>query len=248
LVEGPSFGWSSPFTWLILFTGAALGVAFVAVEKRSADPLMPFEMLRNRWLILGTAVSFLFMATFGALLYFLSLYFQNVLGFDALQTGLAFLLPTAVVVIASAVAGRLATKLGLRATMIGALAVGALGALAIGFAISTDRSLLALAPGLVAVSIGDGITFTAMFIAASTGVPDRRQGVASGIVSTASGVGAAIGLAVLVLIAAVGTNAPTGPTLQAAQIARVSYAIAAGVLLTLILVIANRPPDRVSLA
>ena len=140
------------------------------------------------------------MATFGALLYFLSIYFQDVLHYDALQTGLTFLLPTTVVVIASALAGRVVTKIGLRLTMILALSAGALGALAVGFAISPNASFLGFLPGLIAVSVGDGVTFTAMFIAASTGVPDRQQGVASGIVSTASGIGAVLGLAVLVCL------------------------------------------------
>jgi hypothetical protein len=65
-------------------------------------------------------------------------------------------------------------------------------------------SFLALAPGLIAVSVGDGFIFTAMFIAAATGVPDHRQGVASAIVSTSSGISAVVGLAVLVLVANVG--------------------------------------------
>ena len=56
------------------------------------------------------------------------------------------------------------------------------------------------------MSIGDGAMFTAAFIAAATGVPDRQQGVASGIVSTGQGVGAAVGLAVLVLIANAATH------------------------------------------
>jgi Na+/melibiose symporter-like transporter len=89
-----------------------MGVAFIAIERRSRDPLLPFRMLRNAWLALALIVAFLFMATFGALLYFLSIYFQDVLHYDALQTGLTFLPPTTVVVIASALAGRVVTKIG----------------------------------------------------------------------------------------------------------------------------------------
>jgi hypothetical protein len=63
-------------------------------------------MLQNSWLRLALAVATLFMATFGAVLYFLSIFFQNVLRYDALETGLAFLLPTAVVVGSSTLAGR----------------------------------------------------------------------------------------------------------------------------------------------
>jgi MFS family permease len=239
LVQGPSFGWSSPITWSALLTGVGLGIGFIAIERRSRDPLLDFMLLRNAWLVLALVVAFLFMATFGALLYFLSIFFQDVLRYDALQTGLAFLLPTTVVVMASAVAGRVITRIGLRLAMVAALGVGAAGAFALGLAISADAPFISLVPGLMAVSVGDGVAFTAMFIAASTGVPDEQQGVASGIVSTASGIGAAVGLAALVLVANAGTDGLSGEALRAASaagIARVAYAIACGILLMLIVV------------
>jgi hypothetical protein len=71
---------------------------------------------------------------------------------------------------------------------------------------SPDGSYAALVPGLIAVSVGDGVVFTTMFIAAGTGVPDADQGVASGIASTSTSIGAAVGLAVLVLVANSGTG------------------------------------------
>ena len=213
------------------------------IETRSRDPLLPFMMLRNPWLALALVIAFLFMATFGALLYFLSIYFQDVLRYTALETGLAFLIPTAVVVISSTLAGRFATAIGLRYTMIAALGVGVLGALAIGFVISPNASFVALVPGLIAVSIGDGVIFTTMFIAAATGVPDRQHGVASGIVSTASGIGAVVGLAVLVIIANLGTEGLQDEPLRVATavgISHVAYTVACGVMLMLILMIGFR--------
>ena len=243
LVQGPNLGWLSFGTIAILLVGLALGAAFILSEKRSSDPLLPFAMLRNPWLTLGLIVACLFMATFGALLYFLSIFFQDVLRFNALETGLAFLIPTTVVVVSSALAGLVATALGLRPTMIVALGVGVFGALAVGFAITPHTSFLALVPGLVAVSIGDGAIFTTMFIAAATGVSDRQQGVASGIVSTGSGIGAVVGLALLVLIANLGTEGLEGEALRTATadgISRVAYTIACGVTLTLIIVIGFR--------
>jgi EmrB/QacA subfamily drug resistance transporter len=243
LVQGPDLGWRSPATLGMLLTGLALGAVFVVIEKRSRDPLLPFVMLRNPWLTLGLVTAFLFMATFGALLYFVSIYLQDVLRHDALWTGLAFLIPTLVVALSSGLAGRVATRFGLRATMIVALVIGVAGASALGVTMSPDASLLSLAPGLIMVSVGDGIIFTAMFIAAATGVPNHQQGVASGIASTASGVGAVVGLAVLVLIANVGTEGLTGEPLRIAVsegIARVTYVIACGVMLMLCIVMAFR--------
>ena len=219
------------------------------IERRSRDPLLPFAVLRNRWLLLASSVASLFMATFGALLYFLSLLFQDVLRYNALQTGCAFLIPTIAVVLSSALAGRVVTALDLRRTMMVALGIGAAGALALGFTITADASFLALVPGLVAVSIGDGAIFTTMFIAAATGVPDQQQGVASGIVLTGSGIGAVVGLALLVLVANLGTEGLEGEALRTAMasgISRATYAIAGGVLFTLLVVIGFRSGSAVA--
>jgi MFS family permease len=243
LVQGPAFGWRSPVTIGILLTGLSLGAVFVLIEKRSRDPLLPFVMLRNPWLTLGLMTASLFMATFGALLYFVSIYLQDVLRYNALRTGLAFLIPTLVVVLSSALAGRVATRFGLRATMMVALMTGVAGASALGLAVSPDASFLALAPGLIMVSVGDGVIFTTMFIAAATGVPDHQQGVASSIVSTGAGIGAVVGLAVLVLVANAGTEGVTGEPSRIALsegIARVAYAIAGGEILMLVIVMGFR--------
>ena len=100
------------------------------------------------------------------------------------------------------------TRFGLRRTLVAALAIGAPGAVALGLAMSPNGSYTDTRPRPRGVSIGDGVVFTTMFIAAATGVTDREQGVASGIVSTGSGVGAAVGLAVLVLVADCRTRRP----------------------------------------
>lgn len=101
--------------------------------------------------------------------------------------------------------------------------------------VSPDGSYTALIPGLVLLSIGDGVVFTTMFIAAATGVSDRAQGVASAIASTASGVGAAVGLALLVLVANSGTGGLAGEALRTAKADGLSAAVlvvAAGIAAT----------------
>ena len=184
---------------------------------------------------------------FGSVLYFLTLYFQDVHGYEALQTGVGFLLPTTVVVAGSTLAGRLVTRCGLRVTMVAALAVGALGALALGVAMSPSGSYGTLIPGLVLISAGDGIAFTTIFIAAGTGVADSEQGVASGIASTSTSVGAAVGLAVLVLVANSGTEGLTGEALRTATADGLSTAVmvvAAGIAVTALLALRLRPDPR----
>jgi MFS family permease len=247
LVQGPDVGWASP--WILGAVGAGLVLlgAFTVIERRSRDPLMPPRLLANRVLTTAVMIAFMFMATFGSLLYFLSLYLQEVWGYDALETGVGFLLPTAVVVAGSTFAGKVVTRLGLRRTLGAALAIGAAGAAALGLAMSPDGSYAALVPGLVAVGVGDGVVFTAMFIAAATGVSNREHGVASGIVSTGSGVGAVVGLAILVLLANSGIEGLAGEALRVATaegIRTVVFAISGGIVVTLLLALTLRTtPD-----
>jgi EmrB/QacA subfamily drug resistance transporter len=236
LVNGPDLGWGSPEILSSGIGGVLALAAFAAFEVRARDPLLPPRLLANRSLLTALGIAFLFMATFGSVLYFLTLYFQEIHGYDALETGIAFLLPTGFVVAGSAAGGRIATRLGVRTTLLAALAIGALGATALGVAMSPDGSYAALVPGLVALSIADGVAFTTMFIAAGTGVPDREQGVASGAASTAMQAGAAVGLALLVLVANAGTNGLRGEELRVATgdgIATAVLVVAAGIAATI---------------
>lgn len=246
LVQGPALGWDSPWTVGMAAAGLLLFAVFAVAERRSPDPLVPVKLLANRVLAVALVVAFMFTATFGALLYFLSIYFQDVRGYDPLQTGAAFLLPTAVVVAGSTLAGQTVTRFGLRRTLVAALAIGAAGAVGVGLALSAEGSYVALVPGLVAVSLGDGVVFTLMFIAAGTGVADHRQGVASGMASTSSGVGAVVGLAALVLVANAGTEGLSGEELRVATAEGIRTAvlvIAGGIVLTLLAALNLRGPS-----
>lgn len=244
LVQGPGLGWLSPGILISAVAGPLLIGAFVIIERHSDNPLMPPGLLSNPNLITGAVIAFMFMATFGSVLYFVSLYFQEILGYDALQTGAGFLIPTAVVVAGSTTAGQFVTRFGLRRTLAAALAVGALGALALGLAISPNGSYAELVPGLVALSIGDGVVFTTMFIAAATGIPDRQQGIASGIASTGSGAGAAVGLAILVLVATAGLDGLSGEQLRVATadgIRSALFVVAGGIALTFLVAVSRCP-------
>jgi MFS family permease len=247
LVEGSDLGWSSPWIVGALAVAVALAGVYVIAERRSADPLVPPRLMRSRSLLVATAVAFLFTATFGSLLYFLSIYLQDVRGYGALQTGLGFLAPTVVVVVGSALTGRIVTALGPRRTLVAALAVGAIGAAALAVAMTPESSYPALLPGLILISIGDGIVFTAMFILGASGIDAREQGVASGIVSTGSSIGAVIGLAVLVLVATAGTDGLHGEALRLATsdgIRTAVLCIGGGIVAALLIVVLGRTRAR----
>jgi MFS family permease len=168
-------------------------------------------------------------------------------GYDALQTGVGFLLPTAFVFAGSALAGQFVTRCGLRRTLVAALATGSAGALALGLSMSPDGTYAELIPGLVLVSVADGVVFTALFIAAGTGVADREQGVASAIVTTSTSIGAAVGLALLVLVANAETDGLVGDALRAATSDGLSTAVlvvAAAIAATALVALNLRPETR----
>ncbi|GHF77085.1 MFS transporter [Streptomyces sp. NRRL_ISP-5395] len=206
LVHAPAAGWTSTAALLAAAGGLVLLALFAVVERRTPDPLVPVRLFRHRGLVLATVVAALFSATFSSLPYFLTLYFQSVRGYDAFVTGLCFLLP-AVVVAAGTQAGPPAVaRFGMRRLLAGGLAGGAVGALALVPAVAADGSYLSLLPGIVLVSLGQGSAWTALWIAAASGVAPGDQGIASGIASTSLQAGGAVGLALLVAAAASGVG------------------------------------------
>ncbi|MGV9534335.1 MFS transporter [Streptosporangium sandarakinum] len=216
LVEGPELGWGSPLVIGAFVLAAALLVVFALVEARSADPLMPFRLFRNRSLTVGMLVTFVYMATFGVLPYFLTVLLQSVHGYSALQSGLAFLIPSLAIAAGTQGGERLATRIGTRATLLIGFAVGVPGTaiLALGFDAGAGYGLLV--PGLIVSGLGQGVVWTAMWIAAATGTAPHEQGVANGVASTTLNIGNAIGLAVFTVIAEFGTEGRTGQALRAA--------------------------------
>src|SRR5262245_49930100 len=93
LVQGPAVGWASPPIVAAAAVGLLLLGVFTVVERRSRDPLLPPELLANRVLKSAVVIAFMFMATFGSLLYFLSIHFQRVQGYDDLDKWGRWLLP-----------------------------------------------------------------------------------------------------------------------------------------------------------
>ncbi|MER6583158.1 MFS transporter [Nonomuraea sp. NPDC001023] len=228
LIQGPESGWSSPLITGGFVLAAVLLAAFVAVEKAGADPLMPLRLFGNRSLSSAVAVILVFGATFNALPYFLTVYFQTVLGYGAVATGLAFLVPSLLIALGTQLGGRLAGRIGMRVTLLLGTVGGAAGTALLAMGISADGSYWGVLPGIVVAGVSQGLTWTGMWIASATGVAAGEQGIASGMASTALQVGAALGLAVLV--AAGGVGEATGPALASGMRTAVLVA-AAGMLL-----------------
>ncbi|WP_207954663.1 MFS transporter [Saccharopolyspora elongata] len=209
LVQGAEVGWGATDVVVAAALAVVLLVAFAFIEVRSADPLMPPRLLRNRSLVVGVSATFVYMGTFGALPYFLTILFQQVHGFSALQTGLGFLLPALAIAAGTQLGERAATRFGTRATLVAGGVIGVVGTaiLAVGF--QDGAGYLVAVPGLLVSGVGQGITWTAMWIAAGSGVAAGEQGVASGMASTTLNLGNAIGIAALTAVAYSGHSAET---------------------------------------
>ncbi|GAA0478728.1 MFS transporter [Paractinoplanes deccanensis] len=213
IVQGPELGWSSPAALGAILGGIALVGVFLVIEGRTADPLMPLVLLRNRSLVTAMGVTFIFMGTFGAQYYFLTVYLQDVLGFDALRSGFAFLPSALVGLVGTKASEKLLGRIGVRSTVLLGLLTGAAGMALLAAGMSPGGGYAALTPGLVLISLGQGVTWTAMFVAAGTGVRAEHHGVASAMASTMQQIGGAVGLAVLVAVATSGAHGAAGAEL-----------------------------------
>ncbi len=201
LVDANSAGWESTQTLGLLAVSVALIAAFVVIELRSAAPLMPFTIFRNRTLTGANVTGLLIGASLFSMFFFISLYMQQVLGYDALKAGLSYL-PLAIVIILSAgVASQLVTRLGYKPVLLLGLVLVAVGLVWFAF-VPVDGSYTKhlLGPMIVAAA-GLGFAFVPVTIAAVSGISDADSGLASGLINTAQQVGGALGLAVLAAVA-----------------------------------------------
>jgi EmrB/QacA subfamily drug resistance transporter len=203
LLDAPDAGWGSTQTIGILAAAAILLIAFVAIERRSQAPLVPFRIFRLRTITGANVVGILVGASLFSMFFFISLYMQQVLGYSAIKAGLSYL-PLAVSIILSAgIASSLVTKVGFKPILATGMVLIAAGLLWFSqISPPPDGSFLAdiLGPSLLA-AVGLGFAFVPVTIAAVSGVEDREQGLASGLINTSQQVGGALGLAILAAIA-----------------------------------------------
>jgi MFS family permease len=251
LVQGPESGWASPDVLVAFALAVVLLGSFAVVERRSRDPLAPPHLFRNRSLMLGMGVTAVYMATFGALPYFLTVLLQTVYGLDPLLTGLGFLVPSVAILVGTQLGERFTTRLGTRVTLVGGFAVGLVGTAILLLAFHPAAGFGVAVPGLVISGLGQGVVWTAMWIVAGTGVPGEQQGVANGMASTTLNIGNAVGLAVLVAIANVGVAGLAGDELRVAVAGGGFVAVAvaaAGMLVGALLAFALPRPSVVRLS
>ncbi|OIX90497.1 MFS transporter [Pantoea sp. Ae16] len=206
LIQGPEEGWLAAHVLLFLGLAAVCLLAFAAIEFRSHDPLMPVRLFTNHSLVTGMVITFIYMGTFGALPYFLTIMFQGIMGYSALQTGLAFIIPSLAIFAGTQLGARLANGLPVRTVLLAGFVTGIAGTLALVPAAFSGASYLIILPGLVISGTGQGIVWTAMWIASGSGVKHNEQGIASGMASTTLNVGNAVGIALLIALSGSGAE------------------------------------------
>jgi EmrB/QacA subfamily drug resistance transporter len=219
LVEAPDAGWGSAQTLVLLGAAIALLVAFVAIERRSTAPLVPFSIFRLRTLTGANVVGVLTGASLISMFFFISLYMQNVLGYSAIKAGVSYLPLAVSIILAAGVASALVTRIGFKPVLATGMLLIAAGL--VWFSqISADGGFLTdvLGPSLVA-AVGLGFAFVPQTIAAVSGVVEHEAGLASGLINTSQQIGGALGLAVLSTVAftqindaAAASGAPPSPS------------------------------------
>ncbi|HWF33764.1 MAG TPA: DHA2 family efflux MFS transporter permease subunit [Solirubrobacteraceae bacterium] len=190
--------WTAPLTIVALAASVVLLVAFVAIERRTSDPLLPLHVVWDR--ARGGAYASIALAgsgVFGVFL-FLTYYMQQNLGFSPLMTGVAFLPMTAMIVVtATTVQTRVLGRTGAKPLVVTGMLFGIV-AMVLFTRLHPGGSYAAdVLPGLILIGFGMGCIFAPAFSTATLGVPSQEAGIASAMVNTAQQVGGSVGTALL---------------------------------------------------
>jgi MFS family permease len=207
IVGGNEAGWTSGTTLGLLGVAIALLASFIVIEARAATPLMPLGLFRLRNLYTANIIGVLWAAAMFAWFFISALYMQLVLGYSAMQVGLAFL-PANLIMAAFSlgISARLVMRFGIKLPMAGGLLLGAVGLALFAFAPVNGIFVWHILPGMLLLGLGAGIAFNPLLLAAMSDVGPADSGLASGIVNTAFMMGGALGLAVLASLAAFHTS------------------------------------------
>jgi len=203
IVRSQAVGWGSPEVLAAFGAGAILLAAFVLIEARFATrPLVPLRLFASRSITGANLVAFGVGASLFSVWYFQSLYLQSVRGMTPLAAGLTFLPQTLAIAVGSQVSSRLMPRFGARPFLVaGPLLIAAgllwLAQISVGPAIWSS----VLLPGAL-LTLGAGLAFPAVTVAATAGVARSESGLASGVVNTSRQVGGSLGLAGLATLAA----------------------------------------------
>ena len=203
LANAETHSWTDPVTIGMLVAGAVLLVAFVAIQRRTPNPLLPLRVVLDR--DRGGALLAMLLSGAGmfAVFLFLTYYLQQTLAFSPIESGLAFLpMTVAIVISATSASTKLLPKIGPRPLIGGGMMIAAIGMLTL-TSIGVDTSYAGrVLPGIMIIGAGLGLVFSAAMATATFGVEPHDAGVASAMVNTTQQIGGSIGTALLSTLAA----------------------------------------------
>jgi EmrB/QacA subfamily drug resistance transporter len=227
IVEAGHYGWGSAHTLGLGGLALALLAAFVARQTRTANPLMPLRVFRSRTVTVANLMQILMVAGLFGMFFLGALYLQRVLGYDAIEVGLAFL-PVAVGIAALSLrlAARLIMRIGAKNTLISGLVLVAV-ALVLFRRAPVDAAYLSdLLPVMVLMGVGAGLVFPSLMTLAMSAATPEDSGLASGLVNTTQQVGGALGLAVLATVSSTHSAGLAARGLPTAQSMTAGYQLA----------------------
>ena len=219
----------SYFETVGLFLASATVLAlFVLIEYRSKAPLIPLGFVRKRSIFGANALALVQIAPYVAMVFILTNYFQQVLGYSAFATGLAFVPMGAVFLVVSGfLSARLINYFGIRPNIISGMVLQTIGYLLLTRISSAGNYFGDLLGPMLIIGLGTGLSFTAINIAALAGTRKGEEGLASGLVNTSRQIGGPIGLAVLLTVANIEAPTRLANTVQQSAMAMIdgfSYA------------------------
>ena len=197
IVKAQDKGWTSLHTGGFFALAVLLLGAFLVIERRSAEPLVRLSIFRVRTVRAANVVMFLVASGLFAMFFFNTLYLQRVLGYSALEAGLAFLPFTAGIIVGAGLSQQLVPKLGAREVPLIGMVMAVVGLLLFVRLEPGGSYVMDFLPGVILASIGMGLTFVPVTLIATSGIPTDDAGLASGLYNTSQQVGGALGLAIL---------------------------------------------------
>ena len=200
--QAPQYGWGATRTIGVLAAGAVLLAAFVVIERRVADPILPLEIFRLRTLAGANAAGLLLGGSFYAFIFIGTLYMQQVLHYSALQTGLAWLAASLTSIALAGLSQALVTRGGTKLVMAAGMTMIGGGAIWATQVPVHGHFLANLAGPMVVAGAGTAFAFIPISIAALAGVKEQQAGLASGLLNTSQQLGGAIGIAIASSVAA----------------------------------------------
>jgi MFS transporter, DHA2 family, methylenomycin A resistance protein len=223
IIEGGSLGWENPFVMAGFAAFALFALLFVWREVSAAQPMLPLSLFKHRMFALASLVGLLVNVALYGLIFVLSLYFQQVNGLSAFETGLAFVPMMGAVLPVNLIAPRIAERIGAPATIAAGAILSAAGCLA-ALGIEADTSYWAICGQLVAMSSGLGLLVPPLTSTLLGSVEKSRSGIAAGVLNATRQTGSVLGVALF------GSLVSQSGTFMAGFHA--SLMIAAGVLIT----------------